>query len=54
MNTKGFLGVGVFLVVFVAAGVIWGQYEDYNRPVPLMDYVPQEIGIYDTTYDALA
>src|SRR3972149_10025672 len=26
------------------------QSADYNRPNPAMDYVPQEIGIYDTIY----
>ena len=25
----------------------------YNRPTPMMDYVPQEIGIYDTQYSEL-
>jgi hypothetical protein len=27
--------------------------QTYNRPNPLMDYVPQEVGIYDTVYENL-
>jgi hypothetical protein len=27
---------------------------DHNRPDPLMDYVPQEKGMYDTVYSELA
>ncbi len=55
MNRRGFLGLAAMvLLLFGMSGVLWALCpEDYNRPVPLMDYVPQEIGIYDTTYQAL-
>lgn len=33
--------------------IAWGAWENYNRPKPLMDYVPQETGIYDTAYSQL-
>ena len=33
--------------------IVWGAWENHNRPKPLMDYVPQETGIYDTTYSQL-
>jgi hypothetical protein len=37
-------------LVLVGAKAAWGLYANYNRYNPLMDYVPQEIGFYDTTY----
>jgi hypothetical protein len=46
-------GLWIAPVVFLALGslaTLWADYMDYNRPNPLMDYVPQEIGIYDTMY----
>ena len=41
------------VIVFLALGspgTLWAQYAPHNRPNPLMDYVPQEIGIHDTVY----
>jgi hypothetical protein len=43
----------VVLLVFGTFGVLRAINRDYNRSYPLMDYVPQEIGIYDTTYENL-
>src|SRR3990172_8771284 len=40
-------------LLFGYAGTLWAQSADYNRPNPTMDYVPQEIGIYDTIYQEL-
>jgi len=50
--------LGVFL--FGTAGMVmaardceddwWDYCTDYHRPYPVMDYVPQEKGIYDTSY----
>lgn len=52
---KRFLSIGFLVFILSAAGSIQAaQYATYNRPVPLMDYVPQEIGIYDTAYEELA
>lgn len=42
------LGVASFL-----CACLWALEGTYNRPNPLMDYVPQELGIYDTTYENL-
>jgi hypothetical protein len=48
---RTFLGITVTaLLVFVAAQALWGLYANYNRYNPVMDYVPQEMGFYDTTY----
>jgi hypothetical protein len=44
------LTVSAFLV-FGLAATLWAYNANYNRPNPLMDYVPQEIGIYDTVYE---
>ena len=42
------------LLMFGLSGVVWALCpEPYNRPNPLMDYVSQEIGIYDTAYEVL-
>lgn len=46
-----FLLLGVLLFSSTIVGA--QEYNDFNRPIPLMDYVPQEIGIYDTIYDEL-
>ena len=47
---RGFwLTVTVFLTLG-SPGTVWAQYATHNRPNPLMDYVPQEIGIHDTVY----
>lgn len=43
----GFLFIG-------SAGQLWGLDAVYNRPLPKMDYAPQEIGMYDTRYDELS
>jgi hypothetical protein len=40
----------LFLLVLGVAGTLWAQGAIYNRPNPLMDYVPQELGFYDTDY----
>lgn len=38
-------------VVLLGAAVLWAdQRQDYRRPDPLMDYVSQEMGVYDTLY----
>jgi len=41
----------VLLAGMVGSAMALGS--DYNRPNPVMDYAPQEIGIYDTRYDEL-
>jgi len=33
--------------------ILWALNVGYNRPNPLMDYAPQELGIYDTRYDKI-
>lgn len=43
------------LFVLGAVGILWADYPEpgcyvHNRATPLMDYVPQEHGIYDTMY----
>jgi hypothetical protein len=43
----------VVVLMFGAARTLWALYGNYNRPEPLMDYVPQEIGMYDTSYQEL-
>jgi hypothetical protein len=43
----------LFSLVLGVAGILWAQMATYNRPNPLMDYVPQELGIYDTGYTNL-
>jgi len=53
LKTKKLLTVpGIFvLLVLGTAGVLWALCPaTYNRPNPSMDYVPQEIGIFDTVY----
>ncbi|MGA1874647.1 MAG: hypothetical protein ACMUIA_03460 [bacterium] len=40
----------VVLLIFGTLGILRAVNMEYNRPNPLMDYVPQEIGIYDTMY----
>jgi len=48
--------VGLFIVFLHVVGVAnaFTPHEAKNRPAPLMDYVPQELGIYDGLYDSLA
>ncbi|MDY6836694.1 MAG: hypothetical protein SWH78_01860 [Thermodesulfobacteriota bacterium] len=41
-----------FLII-ASAGLLLALNDDYNRPAPLMDYVPQEMGMYDGRYDQL-
>ncbi len=43
--------IGFFILGTV--GTLWALNADYNRPNPLLDYVPQEIGMYDARYDEL-
>lgn len=40
----------VLLPIFGASDGLSVEYAHYNRPSPLMDYVSQEIGVYDTVY----
>ncbi|MBN1843103.1 MAG: hypothetical protein JW883_12600 [Deltaproteobacteria bacterium] len=48
---KTFLMIMVGLVMIcVLPQRLGAQYAVHNRPKPLMDYVPQEIGVYDTMY----
>ena len=54
MKRKRLLGLAtIVLLIFGTYGVLQATNQKYNRPWPLMDYVPQEIGIYDTTYENL-
>jgi len=43
----------VVLLLLGSALLIWGTppYNAYHRPKPLMDFVPQDQGIYDTIYE---
>ncbi|NVM20205.1 MAG: hypothetical protein HWN68_00305 [Desulfobacterales bacterium] len=53
MKEKKALFVGAVVLMLVATvAFVWAYTpaKDYNRPVPLMDYAPQELGIYDTQY----
>ena len=38
-------------LILCTAGGLWALEGTYNRPNPMMDYVPQDLGIYDTTYE---
>ena len=40
----------IIFLVFAVSGAIYSANSVYNRPKPVMDYVPQEIGIYDSMY----
>jgi len=43
--------VALVLGLFGTVGALWALLCDqYDRPSPLMDYVPQALGIYDTQY----
>ena len=42
--------LGLIFLFFPHMESLRAQSADYNRPNPTMDYVPQEIGIYDTIY----
>lgn len=44
--------IAVFMLSLM--GMLWAETPDqiYNRPEPLMDYVPQEIGIFDGDYSS--
>lgn len=54
ITNKRFFGSAIIvLLIFGTFGVLRAINLNYNRPWPLMDYVPQEIGIYDTTYENL-
>ena len=51
MKSKAFSLAMVLL--FAMVGALWALCpEDYNRPDPLMDFVSQSQGIYDTMYDS--
>jgi len=49
-----FLGAAVVMLLATAA-MVWAYTPDkiYNRVVPLMDYAPQELGVYDALYGNL-
>src|SRR3989304_2336352 len=51
VNSKKLLCIAclIFIVLGISA-TLWAQSATYNRPNPTMDYVPQELGIYDTMY----
>ena len=59
MNGKKYLALtSVFILLLATAGTVLAEQSltlnsVYNRPNPLMDYVPQEYGIYDTHYEYL-
>jgi hypothetical protein len=54
MGRKLFRGWAVAAILTVTVPVLaWALNADYNRPLPRMDYVPQEIGMYDTMYAEL-
>ena len=57
MNNKKKLSIGATVVLLLATvGIVWAGFvpsSTYNRPKPLMDYAPQEMGIYDGLYTAL-
>jgi len=44
------LFLGAVLLVLGTAGTLGALNAAYNRPNPTMDYVPQDMGIYDTMY----
>jgi hypothetical protein len=51
MNSKKLVFITcLFLFVLGVTGMLWAQSATYNRPNPLMDYVSQELGFYDTGY----
>lgn len=52
---RKFFGLAVTgFLVFGMLRILWALCpEPYNRPAPLMDYVPQEVGVYDSGYQAL-
>jgi len=47
---KSLIVLAAVVLFFGGKGALRAQYGTHNRPNPLMDYVPQEIGIYDTVY----
>ena len=55
LRGKSFLGLALTgaMVLGVSGMLLALCPEPYNRPAPVMDYVPQEIGIYDRTYQTL-
>lgn len=53
MNKMPLLILSLAVVLLVDwGGVLWAanDCEPWNRPNPIMDYVPQELGTYDTMY----
>jgi hypothetical protein len=52
VNSKRLLCLAsMMLLLFGTAGMVWAYGDaSYNRPNPLMDYAPQELGIYDGVY----
>jgi hypothetical protein len=51
VNSKKLLCVTcLILLVLGFAATLWAQSAVYNRPNPTMDYVPQELGLYDGMY----
>jgi len=51
VNTKKLLALaGVLVFLMGGAATAWALNAVYNRPNPLLDYVPQERGVYDGEY----
>jgi hypothetical protein len=53
MNNKRLFGLSVIMCLDVCFATLWAAKcpEEWSRRNPLMDYVPQNAGIYDTVYD---
>jgi CDP-diacylglycerol pyrophosphatase len=54
MRNRIFLGLVLFVILVFCSAAMLLAWADHNRPDPLMDYVPQEKGVYDTVYSQLA
>jgi hypothetical protein len=51
LHSKKLFCITCLVLLFLGvAGILWAQNATYNRPNPSMDYVPQELGTYDTMY----
>jgi hypothetical protein len=54
MRNRILVGLVLFVTLFFCSAAMLWAWADHNRPDPLMDYVPQEKGVYDTEYSELA
>ncbi len=45
--------ISITLLITVNVTNVLALYSTYNRPNPLLDYVPQEVGFFDTQYNDL-